>query len=177
MNYTQVIMTNMAQSVGAACATLAEDRGTIEAECPGDARRSDVLSLDPACVPAEGTFPIAIRARDGRRVQRAVRSRWTRTGQGCVGAVQVLCGRCSAPLESRDLPYRTSEMFSCHLACTRCSWGVLACGCRRTLDMVLRVMIAEADRASRRGLVPIGHTHELLVQACPLGPPAELTSP
>jgi hypothetical protein len=89
----------------------------------------------------EGVFSIAIRAPDGRRVNRAIRSRWVRTRQGRVEAVQIVCGVCSTALAARDIPVRIVGMFACQLSCPGCSRGMIACGSRRPLYMAIRLRI------------------------------------
>ena len=146
MSRTQDITPNQGPTVETACPASADIRGPGEAVWQVDAGhdgagRSSQSSTQSACVREEGVLPIAIRARDGSRVIRAVRSRWSRAGRGCAEGIEVLCRGCSAPLEVRDLPLRTLGMFACSLSCPRCSRGMVACGSRRTLYLALRLTI------------------------------------
>ena len=140
----------------AACATPAGDRLGIEPRWnvgvdPDGAWVSGSPTLCPNRMNEEGVFPIAIQSPDGKRVIRGVRSRWSRTEQGRVDVVQMLCRLCSAPLKVRDVPVRLVGKFACELWCSKCSQrGTIADGSSRTLLVTLKVMIEEVGFTSRR---------------------------
>ena len=139
----------------AACFTPSVDPVSIEATSPVDAGSDGVQLKREPCVgangvPDHGVLPIVILARDGRRVLRSFRSRWSRSEQGRVDLVQMLCPDCSGPLIVRDLHLRVARTFACHLTCPGCSQGVVAWGSKRTLLMRLRLLIDEKRFDSRR---------------------------
>ena len=142
------------QSAETDCSSPAVDPVMIEARWqvnvgPAGAWVPDEPTRRPNAVHQEGIFSIAIPDRDGNRVRRFIRSRWSRARPGGVEGVEILCGACSAPLMARDVPVRLVRMFACRLSCPRCARGTIVCGSKRTLFMALRVWIDEKRNGNR----------------------------